>query len=77
MNANFMLNLIYTQTEKIARFMMGCIFYILLAMTILIISPFIFAVMLIDTKNSINQIITNLKLLHNTEGFSELSKTKL
>lgn len=63
-----MTNLITSKTERIARLIFGGIFYMLLALTIFIISPFIFVVMIIDTKNSINHVLTNLKLLHGMKG---------
>lgn len=71
----FMLNLFSIQTERITRLLMGSMFYMLLALTVILISPFIFAVMIIDTKNSINQVMTNFKLLHRKEGFPELTNT--
>lgn len=47
--------------ERIARFIIGCIFYILLALTIVIISPIILPILIIDGKRIFKKVINNLR----------------
>lgn len=48
--------------EKIARFTIGCIFYILLVLTIIIIFPIILPILIIDGKRIFKKIVNNLRV---------------
>lgn len=48
--------------ERIGRFAIGCIFYILLALTIIIIFPIILPVLIIDGKRIFKKIANNLRV---------------
>lgn len=48
--------------ERIARFIIGCIFFILLALTIVIIFPIILPILIIDGKRTFKKVINNLRI---------------
>lgn len=48
--------------ERIARFIIGCIFFILLALTIVIIFPIILPILIIDGKRIFKKAISNLRI---------------
>lgn len=60
--------------ERIARFIIGCIFFILLALTIVIIFPIILPILIIDGKRIFKKAINNLriKFLHRNKAYIDL-----
>ncbi len=48
--------------ERIARFIIGCIFFILLALTIVIIFPIILPILIIDGKRIFKKVIHILRV---------------